>query len=53
MTVSFYDGSTLIESKEILAGSTYTFPAVPTNVGYTFAGWKFCDVNIALDQTSV
>ena len=52
MTASFYDGSTLLSSQEIVAGASYSFPESPTKEGCTFLGWKMGNVTISPDETT-
>lgn len=50
MTVSFYNGDTLIESMQVYSAENYSFPTPPERGGYIFAGWKIGDITIPLEE---
>lgn len=56
VTVSFYDGETLLETVSVAAGSKLeTLPETPTKSGYTFRHWSASPNGTAFDfdQTAV
>ena len=50
ITVSFYDGDTLLSRSSYKADNSYLFPAAPTKNGFVFKGWKIGDILISTER---